>query len=63
MSYKLTCKGSQLLPKYVKNPEKVKLFSELGKVNLKPVKKIEYKFDPFHPKALTIRYLNFKLCF
>lgn len=26
-------------------------------VNLKPVKKIEVKFDPFHPNAVTARYL------
>lgn len=53
---KLTCKGAKLLPKYNKNPEAVKLYSELGKINLKPVKKIEYKLDPFHPKSLSLRY-------
>lgn len=54
-AYQLTCKGSKLLPVFVKNPEKVKIFREISKINLKPVKKIEYKFDPFHPRALTIR--------
>ena len=54
-SYKLTAKGAQLLPRYLKNPEAVKLYSERGKISLKPVKKIEYKLDPFHPKALSIR--------
>jgi len=32
--------------------EKTKL--QLSKVNMKPVKKIHYKFDPFHPKPHSI---------
>lgn len=30
---------------------------QLKLVNLKPVKKIEIQFDPFHPNAITARYL------
>lgn len=29
---------------------------QIKSVNLKPVKKIEVKFDPFHPNAVTARY-------
>ena len=54
-TYQLTCKGSKLLPKFLKNPEKIKIYSEVAKMNLKPIKKVEYKFDPFHPKAFSIR--------
>ena len=28
---------------------------QLKKVNLKPVKKIQVQFDPFHPNAVTAR--------
>lgn len=31
------------------------IIKQLNQVNLKPVKKIEVQFDPFHPKALTAR--------
>lgn len=54
-AYKLTTKGAYFLPKYKRDPEGVKLHREVGKISLKPVKKIEYKMDPFHPKALSIR--------
>ena len=54
-AYKLTTKGAYFLPKNAKCPEAVKLYREVGKISLKPVKKIEYKLDPFHPKALSIR--------
>lgn len=30
---------------------------QLKLVNLKPVKKIEVRFDPFHQNAVTARYL------
>ena len=54
-TYKLTAKGAQLMLKFRRNPEAIKVHRELGKISLKPVKKIEYKLDPFHPKALSIR--------
>ena len=30
---------------------------QLKKVNLKPVKRVHYQFDPFHPKVDSIRYV------
>ncbi|XP_050298186.1 39S ribosomal protein L53, mitochondrial [Anthonomus grandis grandis] len=31
------------------------LYKQLKQVNLKPVKKIQVQFDPFHPQAVTAR--------
>lgn len=31
------------------------IIKQLKEVNLKPVKKIQIKFDPFHPNAKTAR--------
>jgi len=37
------------------------LAQELKKVDFRPVKRIEYKFDPFHPSANHVRDLSFML--
>lgn len=33
---------------------------QINLMNLKPVKTIEVKFDPFDPKAITARYVPFQ---
>ncbi|XP_076274280.1 mitochondrial ribosomal protein L53 [Rhynchophorus ferrugineus] len=35
---------------------------QLKLINLKPVKRIEVQFDPFHPKAITARDFLYHVC-
>jgi hypothetical protein len=48
-------KGAKLMNVVVKNPHKVNVYKEYKRLTLKPVKRVQFKFDPFHSNALSIR--------
>lgn len=35
---------------------RVAITNEIRLLQLKPVKRIHFKFDPFHPRVVSIRY-------